>query len=276
MTLALAPAGSLCELRRSVAACFLGAALLLALTASALAEQRVTFPSSTGRSGGSATVISGYLSTPRGKGPFPAVVLLHSCLGLPSNHKAIGTRLAADGYVALFVDDYSTRGLTQTCLVDFPQGVADAYGALAYVASLPDVERSRIAAVGYSQGGDTALRLAVPRLRAGYAQSAGPAFRAVVAYYPPCANLGRARLDLPTLILVGTLDTVTPAAMCKTLSQGQANVTLAVYPGAAHVFDDPAFADGKEMFGMHLEYDKSAAAQAAAALAAFLEAALAP
>lgn len=276
MAMATAPAGSLGELMRRAAAWLVGATLLLGLTDSALAEERVTFASATGRTGGQVTLISGYLSTPKGNGPFPAVVLLHSCLGLPSNRKAIGTRMAADGYVALFVDDFATRGLAQTCLVDFPQGVADAYGALAYVAGLPQVERSRIAAVGYSQGGDTALRLAVPRLAAGYAQAGGAAPRAVVAYYPPCANLGHARLDVPTLILVGTEDTVTPAAMCKELSRRQPNVALAVYPGAGHVFDDPAFANGKDVFGMHLEYDAAAAAQADAALAAFLKTALAP
>ena len=260
---------------RRIATWLVAAALALTATASALAEERVSFSSASGPAG-SATTIAGYLSPPKGSGPFPAVVLLHSCLGLPSNRKAIGTRLAAAGYVALFVDDFSTRGLTQTCLVDFPQGVADAYGALAYVANLPQVDRTRIAAVGYSQGGDTALRLAGPRLRAAYAQPAGPAFKAVAAYYPPCGNLGRTRLDLPTLILVGSDDAVTPATLCQKLARGQSDVTLTLYLGASHVFDDPAFSGGKQMFGMHLQYDAAAAAQADAALAAFLKSALVP
>lgn len=249
--------------------------LALAASASATAEDRVIFPSAVSPAD-PALAIAGYLSTPTGKGPFPAVVLLHSCLGLPSNRKAIGARLAKAGYVALFVDDFATRGLAQTCLVDFPQGVADAYGALAYIAGLPTVDRMRIAAVGYSQGGDTALGLAVPKLRATFAQTGGPAFKAVAAYYPPCGNLGRTRLDLPALILVGAEDTVTPATLCRKLSQDQPNVTLSVYDGASHVFDDPGFAGGKDLFGMHLQYDAAAAAKADTALAAFLKSALAP
>ena len=74
----------------------------------------------------------GYLTKPKGAGPFPAVVLLHSCLGLPSDRQAIGTTLAGWGYVALFVDDFATRGLRDTCSVDFPEGLADALGGLAY------------------------------------------------------------------------------------------------------------------------------------------------
>jgi dienelactone hydrolase len=214
--------------------------------------------------------IEGYLSKPKGQGPFPALILLHSCLGLPSDRKAIGAMLAGWGYVALFVDDFAMRGLKQTCLVDFPGGPADAYGGLAYVAGLPYVDKARIGAVGYSQGGDTALRLAVPRLTRGLARLQGAEFRAVAAYYPPCGNLGRTRLTLPVLILVGADDTVTPARTCAALAEGQTNIRLTVYPGAGHVFDDPVFAGGKEMFGMHLQYDRTAQAAANEALRMFL------
>jgi len=248
-------------------------AALASAAAPVAADELVKFPSAA-TANEPATAIQGYLSVPKGRGPFPAVVLLHSCLGLPSDRKTVGAMLAGWGYVTLYVDDFSTRGLTQTCLVDFPQGLADAYGALAFLAARPDVDRARVGAVGYSQGGDTALKLAVPRLAAAFAQPGGAAFRAVAAYYPPCGNLRRTRLALPALILVGAADTVTPAAMCATLARGQPNVTLTIYPGAEHVFDDPGFAGGKELFGMHLQYDRAAGEAATAALRAFLAAQL--
>jgi dienelactone hydrolase len=221
-----------------------------------------------------ATELQGYVTRPNGEGPFPAVVLFHSCLGLPSNRQAIGGMLANWGYLALFVDQFTTRGVAQTCLVDFPPGLADGYGALAYVAGRADVIGTRIAAVGYSQGGDTVLRLAVPRLAERYAPRGGPGYRAVAAYYPPCGNLGRTRLALPILILVGGEDSVTPAAACVTLARGQPNVRVMVYPGAGHVFNDPGFAGGKTAYGMHLQYDRDAAGQAEQALRAFLAAKL--
>ncbi|HEX4298205.1 MAG TPA: dienelactone hydrolase family protein, partial [Devosia sp.] len=127
--------------------------------APALADEQVSFPSAAS-SASAAVAITGELSRPAGTGPFPAVVLLHSCLGYPSNRHAVEDRLAASGYVALFVDDFAARGLSQTCLVDFPEALADAFGALAYLAGRPDIDPARIAAVGFSQGGDTALAIA--------------------------------------------------------------------------------------------------------------------
>ena len=100
--------------------------------APASADELVKFTSA-----GRADPIQGYLTKPKGAGPFPAVVLLHTCLGLPANRRSIGDSLAAWGYVALFVDDFGARGLKETCTVDFPQGVADAYGALGFLAGSP-------------------------------------------------------------------------------------------------------------------------------------------
>ena len=184
------------------AECFAIAALGLAVTrpSAASAEQLVTFDSAGARVGqGELSGVRGYLSRPNGRGPFPAVVLLHSCLGLPVNRRVIGEAMARWGYVALFVDDFATRGLEQTCAVDFPEGVADAFGALRYLAKLPYVDPSRIGAVGYSQGADTALAISTSRYAAGLAPSEDPKFKAAAAFYPPCENQGGARLRIPTL-----------------------------------------------------------------------------
>jgi dienelactone hydrolase len=220
--------------------------------------------------------IQGYLTKPKGTGPFPTVVLLHSCLGFPSDRRSIGSLLAGWGYVALFVDDFTTRGLKDTCAVDFPEGLADAIGGLAFVATLPYVDRTRIAAIGYSQGADTALKVAALRYPSGFAIPEHLAFKAVAALYPPCGNQLGVPLRLPTLILVGAADTVTPAAYCEQLARSQpaANVRLVVYPGAGHVFDDPEFAGGKQVLGMRLQFDQQAAAQSHIELRDFLAAKL--
>src|ERR1700749_693256 len=99
------------------------AALLgLLVPAPARADELVKFASA-----GQSEPIQGYLSRPKGAGPFPAVVLLHSCLGFPAERAAIGERIATWGYFAVFVDDFATRGLKETCAVDFKPAVADAY-----------------------------------------------------------------------------------------------------------------------------------------------------
>lgn len=250
--------------------------LALALAPLASADELVKFNAAAPRSGGERTEIQGYLTKPHGAGPFPAVVLLHSCLGLPSNRRAIGEAIAGWGYMALFVDDFAPRGLKETCSVDFAEALSDAYGALAFVGRRPDVDPNRIAVVGFSQGADTALQIATGRPGAAFAPPDHLRFKAIAAFYPPCANQADAALRLPTLILVGSADQVTPAADCERLANRQsANAKLIVYPGAGHVFDDPQFAHGKRVLGMWLEYDRKAAERSMGALRNFLATALA-
>lgn len=246
--------------------CLTAAALLwLSFTSpsTASAEQLVKFAAVGPPFNRSATnaPIQGFLTKPNGAGPFPAIVLLHSCLGPPADHRAIGETFAGWGYVALFVDDFATRGLRETCSSDFADGVADAYGGLFYLSKLSSVDPTRIAAIGYSQGADTALRLA--SARQGSVAPSGLHFRAAVAYYPPCANQANVRMEIPVLILIGKSDEVTPAADCEALannpSGGAPAVKLVIYPDAHHRFDDPNLAGGKRLLGMWMKYDGAAA-----------------
>jgi dienelactone hydrolase len=243
---------------------------VLAGCASADADELVRFASAS-----QGDPVQGYLTRPRGAGPFPAVVLLHTCLGLPAERASIGARIASWGYVALFVDDFAARGLKETCAVDFKPALPNAYGALAYLASRPDVDAERVAAVGFSQGGDTALKIAAG-VGAPSAGDKGAAFKAAVAFYPPCANLDGAPLDIPTLILVGAKDEVTPARDCAELAKRQPSglAKLMVYPGAAHAFDMAEFGAGKEVMGMSLAYDRDAAQRSWGEMRAFLAARL--
>jgi dienelactone hydrolase len=226
------------------------------------ADEQVNFASA-----GRGDPIQGYLTRPKGAGPFPAVVLLHTCLGLPAERASIGARIATWGYVALFVDDFATRGFKETCAVDFKQALPDADGALAYLRRLSYVDADKIAVIGFSQGGDTALKIA----------SRGAAgFKAAAAFYPPCANLDGAALGIPTLILVGAKDEVTPATDCVELAKRQAPgmVRFDVYPGAAHAFDLPEFGAGTKVMGMLLAYDHNVATRSWTELRAFLTARL--
>ena len=244
---------------RLVAAALFG---FLAGCAPAAADELVKFASA-----GQGDPIQGYLTSPKGRGPFPAVVLLHACLGLPAERASIGERIAAWGYVALFVDDFATRGLKETCAVDFQPALPNAYGALAYLGRLPYVAPGRIAAVGFSQGANTALKIAA---------GGAAGFKAAAAFYPPCANVAGATLDIPTLILVGANDEVTPAADCAGLVKRQAPgvVKFVVYPGAAHAFDLPEFGAGTKVMGMLLAYDRNAAQRSWVELRGFLAARL--
>ena len=86
--------------------------------------------------------VRGFFARPAGAGPFPAVMLLHSCLGLPGDRRVLEDALAGAGYVALIVDDFATRGLTETCTVEFPEALGDALGAFDYL-SRQELHRQR-------------------------------------------------------------------------------------------------------------------------------------
>ena len=85
--------------------------------------------------------------------------------------------MARWGFVALFVDNLGTRGLTETCAVDFGEADSEALGALLYLSMRRDVDPARIAVVGYSQGAGAALNIA-----AGLVAPApdGPHFKAAI------------------------------------------------------------------------------------------------
>ena len=133
----------------------------------------------------------------------------------------------------------------------------------------------RVAVVGFSQGGIGALASAVAPQASAHGGPDNLAFRAAAAFYPPCADEAGKTLAIPTLIVVGSADDVTPAADCRRLAQGQPDVHLSAYPSVSHCFDDPAFAGGRRVLGMTLRYDAAAAKRGMAELTAFLRANLA-
>jgi len=106
--------------------------------------------------------IQGYLAKPEGAGPFPAVIGLHGCAGMPDTTKRkLVDELVGWGYVVLLVDSFATRGIEHACTGGGFSDIAgmrrsDAYGALAFLARQTFVDPQRVAAVGFSQGTDQA------------------------------------------------------------------------------------------------------------------------
>ena len=196
-------------------------------------------------------ILEGYLSKPDGEGPFPAAVLQHGCSGLEKNtpyrtvwrslnqHAAL---LNDKGYVTLILDSFSPRGIPTACLdvlTYFPVLVRDAAVAFDHLASLPFVDKARIAYAGFSLGGTSALFVAGSRLEN---LNVDRDYAAVVAYYPHCGNWRSTYTfgKRPLLILIGADDDWTPAAPCRDLAAHWAGeVALKVYPNTHHSFDLP-------------------------------------
>jgi dienelactone hydrolase len=145
-------------------------------------------------------------------GPYPAVVVLHGCGGFSSHSAQIADRLGAWGYVALTVDSLGPRGIASRCggggLVD---QAFDAYAALRHLSQLDFVDPARVAVLGQSMGGYSALYAVDSDLAARYFNER---FRAAIAYYPGC-GIAAAAMTAPTLVLIGEADDWTPAERCR-------------------------------------------------------------
>lgn len=220
--------------------------------------------------------LEGFLYRPKGSGPFPALVLLHTCAGLREHVFDWAEKLVAEGYVALAVDSFSPRGI-RTCGPGRPGHAAvaaDAFGALVYLRSLPFVDRDRVGVMGWSFGATAAL-MAGSELGA-FLQPPEGGFRAAVAFYPYCTGyLGDE--TVPLLLLLGELDDWTPASDCvaraEELRQEGQTVVWKVYPGAYHSFDEAElrrYSGTAIVQGHILEYDPEATADAWKRVRAFL------
>ena len=219
--------------------------------------------------------IQGYVAKPEGAGPFPAVIGLHGCAGMPdaTKQKLVG-ELVAWGYVVLLVDSFGSRRVDHDCFRGFLAiaRISDAYGALAFLAGQTFVDPQRVAAVGFSKGGWVALSASESNYS--FKIPSNLRFRAAVAFNPPCRDAG-ARPLIPTLILIGTLDEWTPAAGCseKIDAWGTEGVpiNLVVYPRVHHGFYYQELQPGRTMFGRWLEYNEEAATDATRRMREFLK-----
>jgi dienelactone hydrolase len=188
----------------------------------------------------------GRLAVPAGEGSGPAVLIAHEANGLDDEQADRARRLAELGYVALAVDYHGGgRVLAGPAAVDarLAELAADPEGATRLVAAgldvltgHPRVDPSRVAAIGYCQGG--ALVLALART--------GADLRAVVGFHPGLTArdpAGSARITGAVLVCVGSDDPYVPAADRSAYAQEMAAAgvdwQLHVYGGAAHSFTHP-------------------------------------
>ena len=210
--------------------------------------------------------VSGYLTRPAGEGPFPAVVLLHGCSGLPPSLSRMGEWAEwyrSRGWASIILDSFGPRGLASVCNtneVNANDRAGDAYAALTYLAGQPFVRKDRVVIQGLSHGGWTVLR-ALDEILYGTNELR---FAAGVAYYPVCSGIRRP-LYAPALVLIGELDDWTPAIPCQALSEQAREdpypIDLTVYPGAYHSFDFPG-ARRVNQYGKVLEHSRTATTDA--------------
>ena len=90
-----------------------------------------------------------YRPTELGPSPYPAVILLHSSLGITSRQVNFAKKLINNGYAVMIVDYFSGRNKIKSNIGTFTDHVNDAYY---FLRSLPDIDPNRIGVAGWSLG----------------------------------------------------------------------------------------------------------------------------
>lgn len=247
---------------RSVARPLHSFVLAACLTITACQATGVSFPNAVLSSADAPREISGLLAKPEGAGPFPAVVLLHTCGGVrPHVSDDWPAYLKGLGYVTLTVDTFGSRGLGPCGNALHPSGpgrkteayheiTRDAYGAFDYLARQPYVAKDWIAVIGFSLGANAinSYLIHAPRTSAGN-------FKAAVGVYGRCHDLWRYTLGpTPLMELVGELDERHVEA-CRTV---RPPIQVHVLPGAYHAWDSPGGSGKVDAYGTYMQYSAEA------------------
>jgi dienelactone hydrolase len=184
--------------------------------------------------------VAGALFEPEGAGPFPAVVILGGCGGV-ADDLGIVERVNADylpkGIATLVLDSFTPRGYGDICrqigAVSAHRRAQDAYAALTWLGKRKEIDAKHVFLQGYSHGASAAIDAIDPANAAGHAQQ----FAGVVAFFPYCFSAA-STFPVPTIILIGAEDVITPPALCQRI-EDRTNLELIVYPGAGHSFATP-------------------------------------
>jgi carboxymethylenebutenolidase len=199
---------------------------------STISQSELTF-----ESGGKEIHLDTYLPE-TSAAPLPAVVALHGAGGNVAGMERYASALAAQGF-AVYVLHYFDRTGTEsadkaTILRNFPLWMKTLWDAISFVETQPQVDRERIALLGFSLGAYLSL-----------ANSAiDPRVNAVVEFFggmPKEMNLFMRRL-CPVLILHGEDDKTIPVEeayqLQKLLEKKGIPYEIKIYPGVGHGFEN--------------------------------------
>jgi dienelactone hydrolase len=197
------------------------------------------------------TTVTGELYLPaKASGPVPAMVLMHGSGGLEgptgTNIRKWADTFAGWGVAALVVDSFGSRGIKETATnqgqLSAWADIADALAALKVLAADPRIDKNRIGVVGWSRGGDTALRTALETVRKSVITD-NLRFALHIAFYADgdVQYRDRATDQSPMMFLHGEADNYTvigPTREIADWAQGKGSpVTFITYPKTYHDFD---------------------------------------
>jgi carboxymethylenebutenolidase len=191
--------------------------------------------------------VKGMLYEPQGKGPFPAIVVIHEWWGLNDWVKEQASKLADQGYVTLALDLYrghvaTTGDEAHELMRGLPddRSTRDLLAAANYLRSQKNVMADKVGSVGWCMGGGYSLNLAIN----------DPKLAAAVINYGHLATEPETlkKINAPILGLFGGKDRGIPVddvqKFAAELKKQGKTVDITVYPNAGHAFENPNNKDG--------------------------------
>jgi carboxymethylenebutenolidase len=186
--------------------------------------------------------VNAMIYTPAGKGPFPALIVIHEWWGLNDWVKGQASKFAEEGYVALAVDLYRGKvaenaDMAHELMRGVPEDRAkrDLKAAYAYLAAQPNVKKDRIGAIGWCMGGGYSLDVALEE----------PSLAADVINYGHLATDvdELKKIQAPILGSFGGQDRgITPEdvkAFQSAMEKLGKKIDVKIYPNAGHAFENP-------------------------------------
>jgi carboxymethylenebutenolidase len=191
---------------------------------------------------------TGYLVYPENatESELPGVVMIHEWWGLNQNIKNMAEQLANEGYAVLAVDLYNGQvatesgqaGMLASSVRDNPQlAIENLNAAVEHLSSIPSVNSSRMASLGWCFGGGQSLQLAL---------NTEQPLAATVIYY---GNLVTNQTELsvigwPVLGIFGSEDQSIPVETVdqfeSALDANNIENEIHIYEGVGHAFANPS------------------------------------
>lgn len=185
------------------------------------------------------------------KSKLPAVVMIHENKGLNDHIKNMANLLAKHGYVVLAVDLFKgevvteqndARRLTQAVRSNPEIAINNLQSAVKYLSSLPNVDPSKIASIGWCFGGGQSLQLA-------FNSQNHPLAATIVYYGSPLItdNSNLSKIKWPVLGVFGDQDTGIPVEKVNEFKATLDNVgvpnEIYIFKGVGHAFANPSNAN---------------------------------
>jgi carboxymethylenebutenolidase len=185
--------------------------------------------------------LTGYLSKPKKKGKYPAILVIHENRGLNDHTRDVARRFAAAGFVALAADALSRKGGTASFetpekareafqTLNMTEVISDLNAGLAFLNSHPNVKKGKLASIGFCWGGARSFALATEpnNLKA-----------AVVFYGTAPTEEQLAKVRVPVLGIYGSKDeriTSKVPEVAATMKKFNKTYEYKIYENAEHAF----------------------------------------